>query len=349
MMIFTSMSARIGLATQRSVLQTIREKWGKAAAVGTGVGVFFVTASFQAGNSIGVGISLGELLHTPAYPWIITCNLVALGLLFFRSFYKLLEKIMMLLIGLMLFAFVSTLLLSRAPITSIVKGVVPAVPAGSVGLIVAFIASCFSVVGAFYQSYLVQERRRLSPGLKQSSRSSYAGMIMLGFLSVTVLICASVVLHPAGIKVQTATDMARALQPLFGHYASVLFLCGLFGASFSALVGNSSVGGTVLSDALGRGSSLRSGTVRILIALIMITGAAIALIFGRLPLELIIFAQTVTIFVVPFIGLALYLIAGDRGIMGEQANGSWTKGVAATGLVILFILAVTGAWELFFK
>jgi Mn2+/Fe2+ NRAMP family transporter len=174
-------------------------------------------------------------------------------------------------------------------------------------------------------------------------------MIMLGFLSVTVLICASVVLHPSHTKVQTATDMARALQPLFGRYASVLFLCGLFGASFSTLIGNSSVGGTVLSDALGQGSSLRSGTVRALIALVMITGAAVALIFGRLPLELIIFAQTVTIFVVPFIGLALYLIASDRGVMGEQANKPRTKGAAILGLVLLFVLAVAGARELFFK
>src|SRR5665213_1001812 len=36
MMVFTSMSARIGMATSKSLLQTIREKWGRTAAVCTG-------------------------------------------------------------------------------------------------------------------------------------------------------------------------------------------------------------------------------------------------------------------------------------------------------------------------
>ena len=349
MMVFTSMSARIGMATSKSLLQTIREKWGRTAAIFTGVGVFLVTISFQAGNSIGVGISLGELTHTATRPWILLCNGIAVGLLFFRSFYKVLEKIMIGLISLMLFAFVSTLLLSRAPVPAIVKGIVPSVPQGSLGLIVAFIASCFSVVGAFYQCYLVQERRRITPGLIQSGRNSYAGMIILGFLSATVLICASVVLKPLGMKVQSATDMAMALKPLFGNYATILFLCGLFGASFSALIGNSSVGGTVLSDALGYGASLRSKVVRGLIALIMITGASIAIAFGKLPLELIIFAQTITIFIVPFVGIALFLIANDRNIMGKQVNSVKVKWAAVTGLAILCILAVAGAREIFFK
>lgn len=224
MMVFTSMSARIGIATSQSLLQTIRKKWGKPAAIFTGVGVFLVTASFQAGNSIGIGISLGELTHKSTLPWILLCNSIAIGLLFFRSFYKVLGKIMILLIGLMLFAFISTLLLSRTSGPAIAKGIIPSVPPGSLGFIVAFIASCFSVVGAFYQCYLVQERRRISPGLLQSGRNSYAGIIILGFLSATVLTCASAVLNPMGIKVQSATDMAKALQPLFGNYASVLFL-----------------------------------------------------------------------------------------------------------------------------
>jgi Mn2+/Fe2+ NRAMP family transporter len=136
---------------------------------------------------------------------------------------------------------------------------------------------------------------------------------------------------------------------LFGTYASTLFLCGLFGASFSALVGNSTLGGTVLGDALGYGSALTSKANRVIIALIMIIGAAVAIIFGKLPLELIVFAQSITILVVPFIGLVLYAIANDEKIMGSKKNSTSAKIWGAAGLLVIIILAVESVRTMFFK
>lgn len=40
-----------------------------------GVGVFLVTSSFQAGNSIGVGISIAEANGSSPIPWIIVFNI----------------------------------------------------------------------------------------------------------------------------------------------------------------------------------------------------------------------------------------------------------------------------------
>jgi Mn2+/Fe2+ NRAMP family transporter len=94
MAIFTSMTARIGMATNQSLLSTIRQKWGKSAAIAIGMGVFCVTTSFQAGNSVGVGIAIAEATHTSTIIWIIAFNIMGIALLFFRSFYKVLEKLM---------------------------------------------------------------------------------------------------------------------------------------------------------------------------------------------------------------------------------------------------------------
>ncbi|HEY1009651.1 MAG TPA: divalent metal cation transporter, partial [Daejeonella sp.] len=58
MAVFTIMGARIGVATKHSLLTTIRHKWGQVAAIAVGLGIFIVTTSFQAGNSIGVGIAI---------------------------------------------------------------------------------------------------------------------------------------------------------------------------------------------------------------------------------------------------------------------------------------------------
>lgn len=348
MIIFTAMAARIGMATDVSFLTLIRNKWGKPAAVAAGVGVFLVAASFQAGNSIGIGISIAELFKSSPEPWIIAFNLFGICLLFFRSFYKTLERIMIGLIILMLAGFLVTLFLSRPPVGDIVGGLIPRIPAGSFGLVIAFMASCFSVVGACYQAYLMQERRKIRPERKQSGRDSMPGILILGLMSAIVLICAAAVLHPQGLKVNSGSDMARVLEPLFGQHASVFFLIGLFGAAFSSLIGNASLGGTLMADAIGHGSSFNSKIVRGLIALVMIIGAIIAIVFGSLPIQLMIFAQSITILVVPFIGIALYLIANDRTIMGDLGNKGSTKLFGALGLLILIGLAIRNVQTLFF-
>lgn len=348
MVVFTAMAARIGIASDVSFLNLIRQKWGGVAAVATGVGVFLVAASFQAGNAIGIGISIGELFGTSPIPWIIGFNLFGISLLFFHSFYKVLEKIMIGLILVMLLSFLVTFFLAAPSFPQIAGGLVPTVPPKSLGLIIAFMASCFSVVGACYQSYLMQERRRIHPKGRQSAHDSYPGILILGIMSAIVLICAAAVLHPKGLGVNSGSDMARVLEPLFGNYASAFFLIGLFGAAFSSLIGNASLGGTLMGDALGFGSSFSSKKIRGLIALVMIVGAIIAILFGNLPIQLMIFAQSITILVVPFIGIALYLIANDQSIMKHLTNSMQVKVFGAIGLLILIGLAIRNLQTMLF-
>jgi len=350
MAVFTAMSTRIGATTEISILQTVKQRWGKVASFIVGIGVFLVAISFQAGNSIGVGIALGELTGTSPKPWVLGCTTAGIVLLFFRKFYSVLEKTMIALILMMLFSFLTTFVLAKPDFGKILTGfTVPSLPEGSLGLVIAFIASCFSIVGALYQSYLIQERIRLKPELKNSKNNSLTGTLLLGVMSAVVIICAAAVLNPKGLTVNSGSDMAKALEPIFGHNASTLFLVGLFGAAFSSLVGNSSVGGLLLSDALGFGSQMGSKPVRYLTAVVMVFGATIAIVFGKLPLELIVFAQSVTIFVVPFIGIAIYLIANNREIMGDQANPGWVKIAGAAGLLLIISLALLNINELFLK
>lgn len=351
MIVFTGMGSRIGMIGKGSLLTLIRNKWGKVFAVMAGLGVFLVTASFQAGNSIGVGISIGEATGTPASLWVIVFTALGIALLFFKSFYRTLETLMLFLVGIMLLAFVATLFLASPDIKQVLKGFNPTLPKGSTGLVIAFIASCFSIVGAFYQSYLVQERSKLNKvgdGEVQADKS-LIGIILLGAMSLIVMICAAAILNTQGIKVNSALDMAKALEPLFGNYASVMFLTGLFGASFSSLVGNATVGGTLLGDALGYGNQLSSKAVRFFIALVMIIGAIISITFGKLPLELIVLAQSVTIFLVPFIGIAMYAIANDDAIMGKLRNGILIKILGGVGLLLIIFLAISNVYELFIR
>ncbi len=353
MIVFTNMGARIGLASSKSLLSTIRQEWGGKVAVIIGIGIFLVAISFQAGNSTGVGIAIAEATGTSSTIWVVVFNLIGMVLLFFRGFYKILERLMIALVILILFSFLVTVVLVHPDMNAVAKGfVVPVIQPGSEGLLIAFMASCFSIVGAFYQSYLVQERNKLrsqSGGLIDPRNNSVTGILLLGIMSAIVMICAAAVLHPTGIRVTNATQMSKALEPLFGRYAEQLFLLGLFAASFSSLVGNSAVGGTLLSDALGFGSQLSSKVTRLLIGGVMVAGAIIAIVFGKTPLDLIVFAQAITIFLVPFIGIAMYSVANKTKVMGARVNSLPIKIFGALGLVLLIVLAIFNAYAMFNK
>lgn len=342
MAVFTLIAERIGLSSDKSLLTMIGDRWGKYAARIIGVGIFLVCASFQTGNSVGVGIAIGELTKTSNVYWIIFFNGVGIVLLFFREFYKVLEKLMVSLVGLMLLAFLITLIEVKPSFVNIAEGFfIPKTPLGSIGLIIAFMASCFSIVGAFYTSYLVQQRKRVNKGVNiyKSKNSSLTGILILGLLSGIVMICAAAILQPMEIEVSTAKDMSIALTPAFGVYASAVFLIGLFAAGFSSIVGNASIGGTLLSDALGFGGNFNSIKTKAMIALVMVTGATIAIIFGNAPLELIVFAQSITIFIVPLIGIAMFLIANDKKYMGDNKIKPFLKISGFIGLLIVVLLA----------
>ncbi len=350
--VYTAMCSRIGVIHDKSLLTLIKERFGNAIGIAIGVGIFLVATSFQAGNSIGVGIAIGEATGTPMSIWIITFTAIAIALLFFPSFYKIMEKLMLGLVLLMLGCFIATLFLAEIDAGQFFAGFAPSMPTGSLGLIIAFTASCFSLVGAFYQSYLIQERRKSNQegvNIKNSARGAYTGVAILGFMSASVVVCAAAVLFPKGIHVGSAAEMGRALEPLFGKYASSLFFVGLFGAAFSSLVGNATVGGALLGDALGFGSSLNSRRVKVLISLVMVLGCIVAISFGKLPLELIVLAQSVTIFLVPFIGISIYVIANSKKIMGIHANNLFYKIFGALGLIVICVLMVSNIYDMFLR
>lgn len=351
LVIYTGMSARIGLATSNSLLTTIRNLWGAWASKVIGIGIFMVTASFQAGNAIGSGIAIAELSGTSMVIWVVLTSITGILLLFAKQFYKVLSNLMILAVVLMLLAFLITSIIAKPSLTGIAGGFVPSLPSGSEGLVIAFMASCFSIVGAFYQAYIVQQRKAsLSlKGQEEMKDRSLTGMILLGIMSAAVMVCAGAVLFHTQTPINSAADMGRALEPLFGNGATKLFLFGLFGASFSSLVGNATLGGTLLADAFGWGQNLNDKKVKLCIASIIIVGAVVAIGYGGAPLQLIVLAQAVTVFVVPVIGFAMFLVSCNKRIMGNRVSTTYQKIFGFIGLLLVLFLAITNAIKLFFN
>src|SRR5690606_11817416 len=168
--------------------------------------------------------------------------LLAISLLYFKSFYKILEKLMIGLVILMLSSFFLTIIMVAPNIEQIILGLIPSVPKGSEYLIITLTASSFSIVGAFYQSYLVQEKGSGLADKQDCIRESRTGITILGLLSSLVMICAASVLKSNNIDVRSASDLGLALEPLFGPFTSYVFMIGFFAASFSSMIGNATIG-----------------------------------------------------------------------------------------------------------
>ena len=346
---FTVVSTRIGLTSATSLLSQIRLKYGNWVSVIIGVGLFLVAASFQAGNSIGAGMVFSETLAMSSAPWIIGISLIAIFLLFFMAFFKILEKVMIGMIILMLISFVLTLIISNPDLSRLLQQFTFGIPTGSEMLTLALVASSFSIAGAFYQSYLVQEKGWTKEKSKSHEREGMIGIIILGVITSTVLLVGASVLFPKGIVVNSATEMGLALEPIFGSYASRIFMLGLFAASFSSLLGNATLGGVLISDALGFGMKLESIKVRSMIVLVIVIGATVAIIFGNLPIELIVIAQSLTIIVSPLIGLLILLLAFGKAARKEIELGHSLKALLILGWLILLFLALANGFNLFIK
>lgn len=348
MIVFTTMAARYGFYNKTTLIGSIRNRYGKFTSAIIGGSIFIVSASFQAGNSIGAGLAAASIFQTRPEPWIIVFAFIAIITLFFRSFYRILEKVMILLVLVMIISFLITVIISAPNLISIFKGFVPAVPDGSEMLSIAIVATSCSIAGAFYQSYLVQQKSWKNDDYKLCRKESIIGILLLGSISSLVLIAAGSFLFTNGISVNNAADMGKALEPLFGQASFIIFMVGLFAASFSSLLGNATLGGHILADTLNIGKTHEQWSTRLMIMILIVIGSLIAIAFSDLRLQLIVFAQGFTILMVPAIAFVILKISGDKAIMGNYRNSPKVRWLGRLGVALLAGLAMVYGYFIIF-
>jgi len=310
------------------------------AGVLVGLGAFAVTASFQAGNSAGTGAAMSVLFGGDATLFAVLFTLLGLGFVWLPSFYRQLERVMVVIILALVVIFLITMVVARPDVGQVVAGLVPRLPSGSAALVVGAAATTFSVVGALYQIQLVREKGWTAADYRSARKDAVAGTLILGGLSFVIMVAAAAVLNPRGASVQSPADMAAILEPSIGGWASTLFALGLWAAAFSSLVGNSTIGGSMLAGALDiESGGLSSARVKVCISVVILLGGVVAAIFGGLPVQLIITAQAVTIFVVPLIGVLLVWL-GRVPERGELKLSVAQLVLAVVGVLFLVLLAV---------
>ncbi len=340
MVTYTSMGVRFGVISSKSILQAIADKYGRWLAITIGISAFLSSSSFQFGNNLGIGIGMEGITGINEHVWPVVFTVICIIFIFWaKNLYKLIEKLMMVTVMIMIFAFFINLVLTKPQIAPVARGFVPSgLPLDSLSVVAALVATSFSLAAAFYQSYLAQDKGWKKENLKGSLKDTYIGIFLLAAISATVLITSATALQPRGILVNSAADMALQMEALFGGYAKVIFSVGLCAAAFSSMMVNSLIGGGLLADGLGLGRSMNDRATRLFIIAILVIGMLVAVFFRGNVIYALIMAQASSMLAVPLIAIGLFLMLNNKKVMGKYRNNLFQNIIAAAGFIVISIM-----------
>ena len=354
-----ALAARIGAGLAGSPCEELAVRLGRPVAVIVGATLFLVVVGFQSSNNIAVLAVLepafasepGQTFSPLVAATILVAlnGLVAAAVFGLRGLYRKLEWLMRGLVAVMAAAFAINLAAAKPSVGDAFAGFVPRWPDGEGAArflaVQGLIATTFSVAGAFYQAYLVREKGWGPGDGRKAGGEAALGAATLGVMTGMILLTAAATLHgrPGTGELGDAADLAEQLRPFFGRWAVLIFSIGIGAGAFGSFLGNALIGGTLLADGLGRGTSLESLWVRGLTIAALAVGAGIAIAAGGAkPVTAILIAQALTVLGGPLLAAALLFL----GTRLSPRPPAWTLVAASIGALLVLGLAVRTGWKL---
>ena len=346
MLTYVTLGMRLGVVSGQSNGVLASRHIHPSVSVLIGLSVFFISAAFQFGNNLGAHSALSTYVEFDYWP--IVLNVIVLSVLFgFRNLYPFVERTMACFVALMLVAFAINLGFAKPDPAEFAKGFLPLGGDSKIGLpLLGLIGTTFVISAAYYQSYLVQFKGWTLDNLRRGMQDARLSATIMGVITVMIMSTAAAVLR--GQELSGVGDVADQLKPLFGEKGRAIFCLGLFAAAFSSFIVNSMIGGFILSDALGLGSTPNERWPRILTAAVLVIGMAVALFViktGVKPVPAIVAAQAVTVLAAPLIAGAMLWLTNLESVMGEHRNGPVINIAAGAGLLLLVGMSIYTAAE----
>jgi NRAMP (natural resistance-associated macrophage protein)-like metal ion transporter len=348
LLIVQEMCARMGAVTGKGLSDLIRERFGVRWTIVAMLALLVANGSNIVAEYAGIAASL-ELFQVQRIVSVPIAAVLIWVLVVFFS-YRIVERAL----------FVLVLAYLAYPISAFIVGppwgevlrdtVIPTLPLEQAALVAA-LALVGTTITPYMQFYIQASvvDKGIDAGQYRFARVDVLlGAILTGLNGFFILVVAGAVLQPAGIHVDSAADAARALGPLAGAQAQLLFGVGLFGASLLAATVMPLSTSYAICEAFGWESGIsknfREAPVFMgLFTLLVVVGALIVLSPSVPLIPLILVSQNVNGLLLPIVLVFILKLAGDRRIMGDYANGrvSQVIGVGtAVGASLLSIALV---------
>jgi len=353
LIVIQEMSARMGAITGKGLSDLIREEFGLRL---TFVMMMFLVATNFANvmaEFAGVASSM-ELFHVSKY-FSVPIAAAVVWLIVVKGNYKTVEKVF-LTASFFYIAYIIAGVLARPnwnvaalstlePPTRAATFRVPGYTYMVIGIMGATIAPWMQ----FYLQASVVEKGVTERDYKTTRIDILVGSIFAVLVAAFIIIACAATLNKYGHPViADAADAARALGPLAGKYASLLFGAGLFNASlFAASILPLSTAYTVC-EGLGFESGLdkkfSEASVFYWLYTALVGAGAAVILLPRFPLlKMPVLSQVFNGVLLPFVLVFMLLLINKSSLMGKHVNSrffNWVAWSTAGVMIVLSILLV---------
>lgn len=349
-MVLQEMAARLGLVTGEGLGEALRSggpgpmRWLAPLLVVGAIGVG--NAAYQTGNLLGGALGLEAALGGSVQGWVGVIGLGA-GLLLWRGSYRVLETGMTLLVAVMGIAFVVTAVQVLPGLTGVAGSLVPSIPDGATLTVVGLIGTTVVPYNLFLHASAVRDRFGGVEGLGAARGDLFRSILAGGVVSVAILVTAAGTMFGSGVEVESAAEMAAALEPVLGGWARIVFAVGLFAAGMTSAVTAPLAAALATAGAMGWRVELRSPRLRAVWGTVLGIGVVLGMT-GIRPVPAILFAQAANGILLPVVAIFLLVAVNDTARMGDARNGLVSNAVGglavfiATGLGLRALASLVG-------
>ncbi|MDR3602033.1 MAG: Nramp family divalent metal transporter [Desulfosporosinus sp.] len=338
-------SARTGAVTGRGLSDLIREnygvKWTFFAMSVLLIANLGTTASEFSGIATSFEIfGVSKYLSVPAMAFIIWWLVT-------KTDYGKMEKILLLLC-LTFFSYVISGIMVHPPWPQVfVESITPTFSGTPAFLLMAIgvIGTTITPWGQFYVQSSVVDKGITAKDYQYTRWDVLIGTFFTGFIAFFIIVATAATLFANKIPIETAKDVALALKPLAGEYATFLFAFGLLGASMLAAFVLPLSTAYAVCEAFGfeHGISRSRKEAPVFFGLytvLIVLGAAIVLWPNLSLYHVMLTTQVVNGVLLPPILIFMVLIASKKSIMGEFVNTKFFNVIAWSFTFVLIFLTL---------
>ncbi len=343
------MAARLGVVTGQGLSDLIRDRYG----VRWTAFAMLVLLVANVANTVAEFAGASAALGVFGVPIVITVPVVAIAIwaLVLFAGYRTVERVF-LTVTLVFVGYIVSAILAHPDWGSVGRALV----SPNLDLTTATLLLLVSVVGTtitpymqFYLQSAVAEKGIDEEELRLEQADAIGGAVWTNVIAVFIVVACAATLFVHGKSITNAADAAAALEPFAGSLATLLFAVGLFGASVLAATIMPISTAFVLCEAFGFesgvGRRFRDAPVFFsLYTLILVIGAAIVLIPGLDPINIILASQYLQGLLLPIVLVFMLLLVNNRLLLGRHVNGPRLNvlAVACIGLVTILDVALLG-------
>lgn len=345
LIVIQEMVARMGAVTGMGLADLIREQFGVRATAAIMGALLLANVANTIGNFAGVAGSL-EIFRLPRMVGVPIVT-VAVAVLVLRGGYRLIERIFLGASAMYVLYVVSAVLARPDWGTALRSAVVPTWRPGPeyVFLLVALIGTTIAPWMQFYHQASVVDKGLTADDLRLERVDVTLGALITVLVAGSIIVATAATLFPHGIQVERAEDAARALAPLAGEYASLLFALGLLNAAiFSVAIIPLSTAYAVCEAfgwEAGLDRSFSQAPVFYGLFLAVLAGSALVVLWPGLPLvPVMVASQALNGILLPAVLVIILRLVNDRRLMGSRVNSHGANLIAGATTVLLILLTV---------